>query len=267
MDKKEQLNEVFPIILGAAAIGAASFLIQLSFVLVQYSSISKGYAPRIDAPLSKDLNNIMKDGKNWAVVKLNNPSPNASVLIGKYIFITTGLIKMLTEREVMAALLHEVSHLKNQDTIKSIAAENALFSILLGTLGVVGGPLVFVIIGGLYYILSQSGSDIIIRRTLGRKQEYKADAFTIKYGYGAEMISVLQKLDAWVQKYEKTSHCGKICQMIKKIDAFLDEHPPIKKRVEHVLKQQKTWDMLKKSSFVKVRNFFMKEFNVEEPTK
>jgi len=55
--------------------------------------------------------------------------------------------------------------------------------------------------------------------------------------------------------------------MIKKIDDFLDEHPPFKKRVEYILKQKETWDMIQKGSFVKVRNFFMKKFNIEEPAK
>ena len=53
--------------------------------------------------------------------------------------------------------------------------------------------------------------------------------------------------------------CGKICQLSNKIGEAIDEHPPLKKRVENVLKKaDKLKGVLKTMSFKKIRDFVMK---------
>ena len=97
---------------------------------------------------------------------------------------------------------------------------------------------------------------IIFKRTLGRRGERLADSFAVKYGYGDEMITALEKIHKWIDKITAKRPCGAMCKTIKKVGEATDEHPPLKKRVEDIMKSKDTWEKTKRFNFVKLRNFF-----------
>ena len=88
-----------------------------------------------------------------------------------------------------------------------------------------------------------------------RRGERKADSFAVKYGYGDEMITALEKIHAWIDKVRAKRPCGKMCKAIIKFSETTDEHPPLKKTVEDIMKSKETWEKTKRFNFVKMRGF------------
>jgi hypothetical protein len=44
----------------------------------------------------------------------------------------------------------------------------------------------------------------------------------------------------------------------------MDEHPPVKERVEKVLKEKETWEASTHKSFKASKDFFMKKFRIKK---
>jgi len=263
--KKEKLQELDDntkqVLKSAVLIPLA---IQLATLFVMFQVFTKLMAKE-DKKLSGQLKRILKDGKNWKVMVMKEKSPNAFAMVRPYVFITTGLMKMLTPGETMAVLLHEAGHISNKDIWTDIAAKNTLLSILITAVGSIAGPEVLVILMLIYLYGGSSLLNIVFARTLGRFKENRADSFAVKYGYGTEMASALVKLDKLVKKMLAKKPCNKICQIGRKISSSIDEHPPFKERIERVLKAKETYKQTKNKSFPAMRQYFMKAFGVKKP--
>lgn len=236
----------------AGAVVSLGITIAMVFVLL-WSFMASG---KRDKKLEKQLKGVLKDGKPWKVYVMKDESPNAFCIIKPVMFIHSGLIKMLTEKELMSVMLHEAGHLTNKDIIKHIGAETALTGILIAALSTAAAPAWVPIVASIIVILRRVGAlDIIFKRTLGRRGERKADSFAVKYGYGDEMITALEKIHAWIDKVRAKRPCGKMCKAIIKFSETTDEHPPLKKRVEDIMKSKETWEKTKRFNFVKMRGF------------
>lgn len=257
---KKPVDEIFGMVTAAVLISLA---IQLSSLFLLFQTMIKQDSTE-DKKLSKDLKKILRDGKDWKVMVVKDNMPNAFCIIRPYVFISTGLMKMMNERELMSILLHEAGHITNKDIWKDIIVKNSFSAIMLSVVGSIGGPTALIMMIFFYYIIGAEGiTNKIFTRVLGRFEENRADSFAVKYGYADDMISVLKKLDRKIKSMQPP--CGKICKIIEKIEEILDEHPPVKKRIENILKRKETWITAKNKSFVNIRNMFIKGFGVKKP--
>ncbi len=239
-------------------------LINLSVLFVMFHAYTK-LLSKEDKKLSAQLKKILKDGKDWKVMVIVGKDPNAFCMVRPYVFISTGLMKMLTQDEVMAVLLHEAGHITNKDIWTDIIAKNSLLSILLGVAGTMLGPMGMGVLLLIYFYGGDSFINVIFARIIGRFKENRADSFAVKHGYGDAMASALSKLDKFIKKMLAKEECNKMCQIGRKINDAIDEHPPFKERIERVLKAKETYNQTKNKSFVGTQQYFMKAFRVKKP--
>jgi len=265
-DYLNQLQEVIdPIIGGGAAI--ASILIVKELILFLLYAHELASTMKVDSKLSADLKKIIEPlgvKKDFKVHVVVAKAPNAFTPGGKHVYITTGLLKMLNTREVMAVLLHEVYHAIDRHIWKRMATEFPLYYIaapIAIAAGIAAGPFA-IITGIIVFAITLSILKLPLTIIIGRKQEYDADNYAVKAGYGKDIASGLSKLERMLEKMSAGNSCGPICRVVDKIETKLDEHPPTKKRIERILSNAELLKQLFKgnvSSIVyKVKQLFEK---------
>ncbi len=249
--QNDNLQEIDPLT-GSAILGTGYLISVLTFFLYTAGDISRALKP--DKKLSNRINLILGTKNYWIVHKYPEKTPNAFALgMGRHIFITTGLLDFLIPREVEAVLLHEIHHNKNKDAYKSLAYKHSFFYLITFiALSISSFPL-----GILAFLLMIKANNILHARLLGRSQEIKADKFSVKYGYGKELISAFQKIDKIIQKIHSSKPCGKWCQFERKVSDIIDEHPSTKKRTEIILRSA---DKIKKMTFTRMKDYIMRIF-------
>jgi len=216
-----------------------------------------------DRKLEKKLNGVLKDGKKWKVYKIKDDSPNAFCIATPRMFIHTGLIKLLSEDELMAVMLHEAGHIKNKDIWKKIAAENAFAALLVVAAYTLPLTAAAQAVFLLLLVLNNLGlQHILLARSLGRMAERRADNAAVKYGYGTHMASALDKLNKWIKYQQKKRPCGKVCKLVTKVGDIIDEHPPLEERVKTVLKQKETWEIKNFKNLPQARQYITKKLRV-----
>ena len=97
---------------------------------------------------------------------------------------------------------------------------------------------------------------------LYRKHEYDADNYAVKAGYGKEIASSLSKLEKAYIKATQGHKCGVFCKVIRRIEETMDEHPPLRKRIEKAMEDAKLLKAIAKGQVSAitsvVKNFFGK---------
>lgn len=270
-EDKEKLEEIVdPITIGAIGAGIATFIVlkELVFFFIFVAQLASQI--KVDPKLSKKLNDILKPlgvKKDFKVHILPQKVPNAFTPGGKHVYMTSGLLKLLNEREVLAVLLHEVYHAIDLHVVKRMAAEFPLYYIVapLAVAAAAGamallGPFAF-ILGLIVFSISLSVLTLPLKLIMGRKQEYDADNYAVKAGYGKEIAGALQKLEDMLRRMSAGS-CGPVCKVINKIEEKMDEHPPTRKRIEVALKNTELLKAIMKAKIsviaYKVKAFFSK---------
>ena len=256
--QEDQIQEFEPITTTTIAVGSAiiiaNFVSFLMMTAVMKSSL------KVEKKLTTRLNKILNQSKQYTVHVVRDKDPNAFACGGKHVFITTGLKKFLNPREIDAVLLHEVYHNRDLHIYKKMAYEYPLFYLAaatatLATVGS-GGNL---LLGFMAFIMTIKIARIPYNITVGRRHERKADEYAVQFGYGRELANALKKLEKHYLKLMAKQECGKMCQLINKIHAAIDEHPPTKKRIENILKKaDKLAAAIKSMSFKKIRDFVLK---------
>jgi len=256
LKEEENLNEIDPVTAGAAY-ALASGTVWTIAMLVSFLLATAQYrnSVKIDPKLSKRINDILKSGSKWIVHIFPDAGPNAFAIGGRHVYITTGLLKILTERESEAVLLHEVYHNKDMHVWRNVAAESSflyLCAFIAATAMFAGlvWPLALI----MFHIMRLSFRTIFARFR-GRYFEIKSDEFAVKHGYGSELISALKKIEAWAKEHMSGQPCGKICQLERQISEEIDEHPPVKKRIEIILRKQKELGQAMSGGFKAIENF------------
>lgn len=215
---------------------------------------------KVDAKMSKKLNEILKTSNEWVVHKFPDMKPNAFAINGKHVFITTGLIKLLDEREQYGVLLHEAFHNKDLHMWKRIATKSALVYLII-FVSITSTITIFPGLGILVAFILRKSFKIAYARMVGRRQEIKADEFAVKYGFGNELISALNKIEKWAGGQKSRRPCGKFCQLEKTISSAIDEHPSTKKRVEIILRKVNDLNnSIKSMNFKKISKFVIGVF-------
>lgn len=260
MKENKQIQKESVLILAA---GVSSMLLIVNLTLLLFMSYNLKTKLKSDNNLTKKVNNILKSSKPWTVRVYPDENPNAFAIGGRSIYITSGLKKMLDEKESIAVLLHEVGHNENWDVWKRVLSQYPVhficYTLIVGTLGFASIPLTIL----LFYFSTNMGI-ILMNRWIGRAHEIRADDFAIKHGYGEELAGGLSKMEKWVKSHHKNIHCGKACQIDRKIGEMLDEHPPLRKRIEDVLKKADELEKAAKGGFLKLQAAIRKILNVKD---
>ena len=202
--------------------------------------------------------------KSFSAHVVPQKAPNAFTPGGKHVYMTTGLMKVLNEREVDAVLLHEVYHAIDHHILKRMATEFPLYYIAAPVAVAVAtlAPPVSVICGLLVFTIMMAIMKIPFTLLLYRKHEYDADNYAVKAGYGKEMASALTKLEKEYDRLTRGRQCGKICRVVERIERSMDEHPDTRDRIERALKNAELMKAIAKANVsaiaVKVKSLFGK---------
>lgn len=152
---------------------------------------------------------------------VDSPIPNAFA-IGKHtLVVSRALYETATEEELAGVMAHEFGHLHHGDSNKlGIALGVSIVSMVVAWVagmvaalmqaigkifgsggGEVGGfialfGLLFSLFASFFLLFVKAGNGMLNLAMLfvGRKQEYKADEFAVKAGFGAGLLSFLDKL-------------------------------------------------------------------------
>lgn len=270
-EDKEELQEfVDPITIGAIGAGIASIAIIKELIFFFLFVAQLAAQMKVDRKLSKKLNDIIKPlgvKKDFQVHIVPQKAPNAFTPGGKHVYMTSGLLKILNEREVLAVLLHEVYHAIDLHIVKRMAAEFPLYYIaapiaVAAAMGAAALGPVALITGIIVFSISLSILSLPMKLIMGRKHEYDADNYAVRAGYGKEMVGALQKLEDMLRRMSAGQSCGPVCKVINKIEEKMDEHPPTRKRIEVALKNTELLKAIMKAKIsviaYKVKAFFSK---------
>ena len=211
-------------------------IMKFALALIEYFIFMlRSSSGKEDKSLSKELNKILKNTGNrkWKVIILNNKEENAYAYFNKTIYITKGLIKKLTRREKIAVLIHEVSHVVNKDVLKSELGKTTIGAMLAGVI-FAAPPVTLIFIFPMIVYISSG----FYKKIWGRKHELRADSLAVKLGYRKEIASALKKMESGLQKMLDQLGKSKADKLIIKIFLWVDEHPPLKDRLENILKSE-----------------------------
>jgi len=163
--------------------------------------------------------------------------------------VTTGLLQQLNERELKGVLAHEVSHIKNKDTLISTVAV-----VLAGAVAYVAMMARWATLFGrgdenassLYQIIALSLVApivaTILRLFISRSREYLADecgAKIIKDPIG--LASALEKIESYPHKFEKGNQAAASLFIINPFSSkyffkLFSTHPPTHDRIKRLRK-------------------------------
>ncbi len=203
-------------------------------------------AKNADLPMPKVF--IMANDQPNAFATGRNPQ-NASVAA------TTGLLDMLTEREISGVMAHELAHVKNRDTLTM-----TITSTLAGAIGMLGNFALFFgggrdrggigIIGGLAMMIIAPLAASLVQMAISRSREYVADKG------GAEISGDPEALASALAKIEHYSHqirnpaaerAPASANMFiinplsgERADALFSTHPKTQNRIDKLMEMAQT---------------------------
>ena len=156
--------------------------------------------------------------------------PNAMVIPGGHIFVTTGLLADIeTENEIAFVLAHELGHHENRDTLRSLG-RTLVFLSLNG----------FLAIGGVQLPTMLTGSVSLADLHYSRDQEQKADIYALelmqeRYGHIGHSLDFFERL------HEYELDLGVANQVLE----WQSTHPLTKSRIEHLetLAAERGWSL------------------------
>ena len=177
---------------------------------------------------------------------VDEPLPNAFAVGKGTLILSRALYETANDDELAAVIAHEFGHLHHGDSHRlGIALGVSLFSLLIAAVsgfiatfcgalvknagkGKELGALFFIfsivpaILAAMFWLFVKMGNGVLRLITLfvGRKQEYAADAFAVKIGYGAGLLSYLDKI--------KNMQFGKPTTILDRLYAT---HPPVMLRI------------------------------------
>jgi len=254
-EDEEQLQELDPITAAGVALGVGTLMMLWNLIRIIVGVKSFKRAMKDNPKMSKKLNSILGTSK-WVVKVVPDKSPNAFAAGGVHVFITTGLMKILNEREQMAVLLHEVFHNKKKHMPKKLAYEYSLYYLIIFVIASMTPVAVAsfgVWLGILAFQISLSILKIPYAIIVGRKHEYGADENTVKYGYADDLVSGFKKMELWIGKVMKGQKCGSLCKLVNVISKSIDEHPDMQKRIENILRKKETANAAKNGTVGKIK--------------
>ncbi|MFU8797323.1 MAG: M48 family metalloprotease [Gammaproteobacteria bacterium] len=186
------------------------------------------------------------------VMVVDSPLPNAFAIGKQTLVVSRGLYETATEDELAGVIAHEFGHLHNGDSHKlgialgvslvsmvsaGVASIIAVFlqgfSKFFEAMGGDAGKFLalfgyfFIFVAAFFLLFVRLGNWMLKLSMLfvGRKQEYKADEFAVKVGFGSGLLSFLDKLKN--MQFEEAK--GLFARLY-------DTHPPTMIRIDAVEK-------------------------------
>ena len=189
-----------------------------------------------------------------------SPSPNAFATgrspSKSAVAVTEGILKILNERELRGVLAHEISHIKNRDTLVQVVAATIagaimyLADMLRWSLFFFGGNRdnerdsgIGGIVGLIVLAILAPIAALIIQMAISRSREYLADETGAKIsGDPIALASALKKIAGYAERIPMdanpaTSHLFIVNPLSSStILSLFSTHPPIEKRIERLYK-------------------------------
>lgn len=200
-------------------------------------------------------------GKNYIVRELNSDVPNAFCFggFGKSIIYTKKLKELLNERELTSVFLHEIGHITSYDVVRGMLADLgvlAIFNYLLKHISKGFSSTFSIVAVSILLNNIQKGPSIL----LGKWFEYKADEYTVKYGYAKDLVASLEKLQKWSvdEKRKIVGTPTKLELAMDKINQILDVHPSVENRVKRLFSKNELYENLISKKLTKVKEIIHK---------
>ncbi|MDD5224426.1 MAG: zinc metalloprotease HtpX [bacterium] len=166
--------------------------------------------------------------------------------------VTEGMLKLANSAELEGVLAHELTHVKNRDTLICaiaatvagaimVLASMARWSAIFGGLGGRGGERQNNIIGLLFMAILAPFAAMLIQMAISRSREYLADDGAADLtGNPNGLASALGKLASYSQRIPldanpSTAHMFIVNPLsAKNFGRFFSTHPPIEERIERL---------------------------------
>ena len=232
------------VIIATSPIGEWAFRLQLGCHKIERADQLERLEPLFNEVYSraKQLNPSLSD--KVELVMNNDREPNAFAGGRKTICITKGMYEKCTDEELKGVIAHEFSHIANRDTdlILVVTVGNILVTatailvrLIFGILSKIGTVISsfgskkskfaefnsmvadFVVIA-LVWVWAKIGQHVVLSSC--RQEEFKADLFACKNGYGVGLCSFLDK-------YSAVSNKGVFA-------ALSSKHPSTKDRIHRL---------------------------------
>lgn len=248
-NKIKQQEPVEEQVIIAGAIGVVLFrLLFIVAVIWEYSTQAmKGN--KVEPRLTKRFNEVLSKkmhGKSWTVRVVEEKGViNAWTFGGSNLYITRGLMNILNEDEIMAVMLHEAGHSKEYHVAQRVAIREGGFALFLFLLvKACGGfdkgndknaeAIAYIAFFAWQIISPLVG---IAEAYWSRVNEFWADSWATKYGYGKHMISAFKKMIK-ASGGERKKCKSKLCEWARKIEHLYASHPDMQKRIERILESE-----------------------------
>lgn len=256
-----------PVIL-YAAVGFALVMNIGSYWYSDKIALATAGAKMAEGPEWLELNRIVE---NLAITSglpaprvfvINDPAPNAFATgrdaAHAAVAVTTGLMAMMTKSELEGVLAHELSHIKNRDTLVMMVVIVLLgFVTLLSDFFIrttiygssnrdTGGDrfrIIMVVVGFALAILSPVVARLI-QFAISRKREFLADASgALITRYPEGLASALEKIGAYPIPLRRANHATAHlyisnpfgAKAMQGLNRLFSTHPPVAERVKALL--------------------------------
>lgn len=266
-------NGIFLVVAAVIAIAQGAF----GYFAGEKMALSSANAQQVDESQSPELYNIIDDLSRIAGIPRPDiyisPDPSANAFAcgrgpGRAsICVNQGLIDMLDKYELEGVLAHEISHIKNRDTLTMTMAmvmssviaavcdlgiRSAMFGSNKDEEG--GGSNIFVIVVMVISFIAAPFLASVLTFAVSRSREYLADASAVAITrYPQGLISALQKISANptpTDNYSSSTAHMYIAEPKKSYDEKVNDnwfstHPAMENRIRALLDQDGKIDSLK----------------------
>ena len=255
-------------VLGLSPISALGFAAFMNFLIYWFSGsfvLKMGGAKRVTESEAPQVYSALRrlsatSGTSMPKVALvNSPIPNAFATgrspNNATVAVHTGLLNIVNDDELEAVLAHEMTHVRNWDTLTSTIAATVAGSIsyLVQWGWLFGGAYGYSgsgnrdrqgnIVSLLLMVVLAPLAAMLVQLAVSRTREYSADEGGAKLsGKPQALASALQKIDTWTRRKPSKNNPALASLYIINpfhgsfISGLFSTHPPIEKRIARLEK-------------------------------